>query len=66
MIKSMVSCQKGVSAKMIKLTFFYYASIRSLSLDAPFWYSFLILVALLATGHKVADLWWQNIDLCRR
>ncbi len=21
---------------------------------------------LLATGHKVADLWWQNVELPRR
>ncbi len=21
---------------------------------------------LLATGHKMADLWWQNIELPRR
>ncbi len=23
-------------------------------------------ICLLATGHKVADLWWQNIELPRR
>ncbi len=23
-------------------------------------------ILVLATGHKVADLWWQNIELRRR